>query len=509
MTATTLLVAVVILPLLGTMVTFFARNAFVGRAAPSLALAFQTVLLVAALGLLRKVDLYGTVVLASGDWAAPVGITLVADRLGAIMVAISAFIAWAVSLYEVGEARAGRMQPLRTCLMQAMLLGVHGAFLTGDLFNLYVWFEVMLMASFALMALNRTRAGLGGALPYLLLNLLGSALFLIGAGLVYGKVGTLNMADLAARLAAEPAAFLVDSSGMLLFVAFALKAAVFPFFFWLPDSYPQPPIPVIALFAGLLTKVGIYTLLRSYTLFFATGFEPLQEILLVLAALTMITGVLGAAQHFEIKRILSFHIISQIGYMLLGLGLMTSLGIASVVFYIVHHIVVKANLFLLGGIIEQRTGSTDLKKVGGLYAAVPWLALLFVVPAFSLGGIPPLSGFWAKLGLVQAMIEEAQWGMLAVALGVGLLTLFSMTKIWAEAFWKKSPTEAETLRPGSRWAYAATAVLSCTTLYFGFAGGAFFDLAERTAADLLTPAQYVQAVLGELAPPLELALNDR
>jgi len=494
---------VLLLPLAAMIGAFFARGrgGAGGMGGAVVALAANTLLLAGALALVAVVDRSGMVVLAGGNWAAPTGIVLVADRLGAMMVAVSAFIGWAVSLYEIGEFRAGRGHPLRPALMQAMLLGVHGAFLTGDLFNLYVWFEVMLMASFALLVLGRSRASLRGALPYLLLNLLGSALFLIGAGLVYGKVGTLNMADLAARLAASPEAFLVDSSGILLLVAFSLKAGVFPFFFWLPDSYPNPPVPVVALFAGLLTKVGIYTLLRAYTLFFATAFEPMQTLLMVLAALTMITGVFGAAAHFEIKRILSFHIISQIGYMLFGVALMTPLGLAACVFYVIHHIVVKSNLFLIGGIIEQRTGSSDLKKVGGLYRAAPWLGLLFLVPAMSLGGIPPLSGFWAKLGLIQAGIDARTWAMVVVSLLVGVLTLFSMTKIWAEAFWKAAPEGVSTDGRASAWAYAPVVLLGITTLVFGFAGSGLFGLAERAAADLLEPARYINAVLASEVLP--------
>lgn len=495
MSATDLIVIAIVLPLFGMVASFITCHR--GTLPYGLAAVINTLLLGTALALVFVVDLEGTAILRSGSWDAKVGILLVADRLSTLMLAVSALIAWAVSIYEIGEAKAGRGHPLRPALMQAMLLGINGAFLTGDLFNLYVWFEVMLMASFALLVLGRTQATLRGALPYLLLNLLGSALFLIGAGLVYGKVGTLNMAELAVRLAESPEVFYVDSSGVLLLVAFALKAGVFPFFFWLPDSYPHPPIPVIALFAGLLTKVGLYTLIRSYTLFFATAFAPLQDILLILAALTMILGVLGAAAHFEIKRILSFHIISQIGYMLFGLALMTVAGLAACVFYIVHHIIVKSNLFLIGGIIEQKTGSTDLSKTGGLYRVAPFLGIVFLIPALSLGGIPPLSGFWAKLSLIQAGIGEEAWLMIAVSLIVGIFTLFSMTKIWGEAFWKARPDTSPPLAKASQWSYAPVVLLSIATLVMGFFGNSFFELAERTAEDLISNSGYILAVLGE------------
>jgi multicomponent Na+:H+ antiporter subunit D len=293
---------------------------------------------------------------------------------------------------------------------------------------------------------------------------------------------------------------------MLFLVAFGIKAAIFPLFFWLPASYHTPPVAVSALFAGLLTKVGVYALIRVFTLIFIQDIGYTHSILLVLAAFTMVTGVLGAVAQNEFRRILSFHIISQIGYMVMGLALFTPLALAGSVFYIAHHIIVKTNLFLISGLVERLHHSKLLKDMGGLYRARPLLAVLFLVPALSLAGIPPLSGFFAKLGLVQAGLESRQYGVVFVALGVSLLTLFSMMKIWNEAFWKPGPAGPDEPGPSgiatgkaslAAW-LAPIALLAGITLAIGFGAGGFFTLALQAGEQLLDPLSYAQAVLGGL-----------
>jgi len=380
-------------------------------------------------------------------------------------------------------------------------MGVNGSFLTGDIFNLYVWFEVMLLSSFVLITLGGSKDQLEGGVKYLIINLVSSILFLSGVGLLYGKLGTLNMADIAVRLADSEDAFLINSSAMLLLVAFSIKAALFPFFFWLPASYHTPRVAISALFAGLLTKVGVYALIRTYTLFFESQFDVVQDIILFLALSTMVTGVLGAAAQYEIRKILSFHIVSQIGYMVFGLAMGTPLALAGAVFYTLHHIIVKTNLFLIGGIIERTTGSSQLKKIGGLYRFAPGLGLLFFIPAFSLGGIPPLSGFWAKFSLVKAGLSAEFYWSVGIALLVGVLTLYSMTKIWAEAFWKKHPGGDNEVRPMNwikNWQlFLPCVILAVITLWIGLFGENLFNLSQIASDQLLDPQGYVQAVLGD------------
>lgn len=455
-----------------------------------------------ALWLLAVVDRFDILALSVGNWPAPFGIALVADRFAAIMVAVSAFMGLGVGIYALADVSALATRRAFFPLFQFLLLGVSGAFLTGDIFNLYVWFEVMLIASFVLVVLEGGRDPIEGGLKYVLLNLLASALFLAGAGILYGKLGTLNMADIAARLAGQPDADLLQSTGVLIFAAFGVKAGLFPLFFWLPAAYHTPAVSVSAIFAGLLTKVGVYALFRAYTLFFAAHFTEMQDILLWVAGATMVVGVLGATAHFHIRKILSFHIVSQIGYMILGLALMTPLALAAAIFYLVHHIVVKTNLFLAGGLVGRHLGTEALAHAGGIWKSLPWLALLFAVPAASLAGIPPLSGFWAKLGIVKAGLESEAWLMVALSLGVGLFTLFSMTKIWAEAFWKARPAEsppqptATAMPPLHSFPFVfPIAVFALVTLALGLAGAPLFALAERAAHDLLNPSLYLDAVL--------------
>ncbi|MEX0322747.1 MAG: Na+/H+ antiporter subunit D [Puniceicoccaceae bacterium] len=455
-------------------------------------------LLLASILLLGDVVRSDFVILQGGSWPAPFGITLVADIFSALMVAITGIVAVSISIYSLQDVDNALLKKHYFALLHFLLMGVNGAFLTGDLFNLYVWFEVMLIASFVLITLDGKCDQLEGGVKYLIINLLSSILFLSGVGLLYGKLGTLNMADIASRLAASQDALLINSSAMLLLAAFSIKAALFPFFFWLPASYHTPRVVISALFAGLLTKVGVYALIRSYTLIFSSHFSEVQGILLVLAAGTMISGVLGAAAQFNIRRILSFHIVSQIGYMVMGLAIGGTLAIAGAIFYIIHHIVVKTNLFLIGGLIAQRAGSGDLKKIGGLYKATPYLALLFLIPALSLGGIPPLSGFWAKFSVIKAGLDGEHYLLVTAALLVGILTLYSMTKIWNEAFWKEPVDGANAPSPERKLSLAAVipcVFLAAITLILGFWSAPLLELSFAASEQLLNPERYIESVL--------------
>jgi multicomponent Na+:H+ antiporter subunit D len=482
-----------------------------------LAVAAMTVLLGAALVLLGSIwSGPGIQATQIGAWPGPYGITLVADLFSAVMVVLAGLMGLAVGVYSLASMDAPREAFGFYPLLHILLMGVCGAFLTGDLFNLYVWFEVMLMASFVLLALGGEPAQLSGAIKYVTLNLLSSAVFLAAVGILYGVAGTLNMADLSRKLN-DPAIphGLVTTLAMLFLVAFGIKAAVFPLFFWLPASYHTPPVAVSAMFAGLLTKVGVYALIRVFTLLFVRDPAYTHALLVVISGLTMVTGVLGAAAQNEFRRILSFHIISQIGYMTLGLGLfgvvgspaLKSLALAGSVFYIMHHIIVKTNLFLVSGVAHRLCGSFDLKLLGGLYRTCPGVAVLFLIPALSLAGVPPLSGFFAKLILVRAGLESGQYAIVVTALVVGLLTLFSMTKIWSEVFWKPLPRTAAPepavkaeLAEDSR---AITSlllpigILAALTVAIGLAAEPLFDLAAQAAEQLMDREGYARAVLGD------------
>ncbi len=455
-------------------------------------------LLAAALALLEFVRREGIQVAYIGNWPAPYGITLAADLFSAIMLVLAGLMGLAVAVYSLASMDPARERFGYYPLLHILLMGVCGAFLTGDIFNLYVWFEVMLVSSFVLVALGGERAQLEGAIKYVTLNLMSSALFLAAVGSLYGVAGTLNMADLAVQLHQVAQPGLVTTLSILFLVAFGIKSAIFPLFFWLPASYHTPPVAVSAIFAGLLTKVGVYALIRVFTLLFVQDVAFTHTLILILAGLTMVTGVLGAVAQNSFRRILSFHIVSQIGYMIMGLGLFTPLALAGSVFYIAHHIIVKTNLFLISGVTQRLGGSDYLKKLGGFYAAYPGLGVLFLIPALSLAGIPPLSGFWAKLTLIVAGLDTGQYAIVAVALGVSLLTLFSMTKIWGEVFWKPAPARAAL--PASQVGLAGMilpiAVLALLTLSIGLLAEPLLALSTAAAEQLLNPAAYIQTVLG-------------
>lgn len=466
-------------------------------------------LLGAAVALLVTVWRDGIQATQMGSWPAPFGITFVADLFSATMVVLTGLMGLAVVIYSLTGVGIDVRRELYGYypLLQILLMGVCGAFLTGDIFNLYVWFEVMLISSFVLLALGGERAQVEGAIKYVTINLLSSAVFLVAAGFLYGLTGTLNMADLAVKLRDTGQPGLVTTLAMLFLVTFGIKAAIFPLFFWLPESYHTPPVAVSAIFAGLLTKVGVYALIRVFTLLFTHDVAYTHTLILVLAVLTMVVGVLGAASQSEFRRILSFHIVSQIGYMVVGLGLFTPLALAGSVFYIVHHIIVKTNLFLVSGIVHRLRGTYELKHLGGLYQAYPGLAILFLIPALSLAGIPPLSGFWAKFTIARAGLEIEQYMVVAAALVVGVLTLFSMTKIWNEAFWKPVPVSTEAVAAAETVGAAPTRrrmgvllspiiALALITVFIGLSAEPLMLLATRAAAELLQPAGYIQAVLG-------------
>ncbi len=458
-------------------------------------------LLASAIAIMAAVAENGPVAAQAGGWPAPFGITMVADWLSAVMVLITGIMAVATLVYGLADVTAAEERQGHHPLTHGMLAGICGAFLTGDIFNMYVWFEVMLMSSFVLLALGGEKKQMMGALQYVALNLISSIVFLSALGLLYGLVGSLNMADVAVRLPQAQNDGLVAAICSLLALAFGIKAAVFPVYVWLPSSYHTPPTIVSALFAGLLTKVGVYALIRSQVLFFDVSTPWMRLILLAVGILTMVFGVMGAVAQGGFRRVLSFHIVSQIGYMILGLAWMTPMALAATVFYVLHHILVKTNLFFIAGIARRHCHTEELSRMGGLYARYPGLALLFLIPAMSLAGLPPLSGFWAKLFILKAGVDLESWWPVVAALVVGFFTLFSMLKLWNEAFWKSPPEELPD-KPDpaigrQRWRVIPVVMLAGGTVAFGVFAGPVLDFSLEAAKELLNPQIYVDAVLGD------------
>jgi len=459
--------------------------------------------LLAGIGLLVSVYQNGIQVLQVGKWAAPFGITLVADLFSAIMVLISGVLAFTITCYSFQDISAERKKYGFYPVLLIMMFGVCGSFLTGDVFNLYVWFEVMLVASFVLIVLGNTKPQLEGAVKYVILSFISSGFVLTGIGILYNITGALNMAELSIAISECPDKKLLSIPAVFFFMGFGIKAALFPLFSWLPASYPTPPISIGGLMAGLLTKVGVYALIRFFTLIFTHDVALTHSVLLIASGLTMFFGVLGAAAQNDFRKILSFHIVSQIGYMVMGLALFTPLALAGAIYFLIHNILAKTNLFLISGIVKETNGYFNLSKLGGVYKNFPLVSVLFVVSAFSLAGIPPLSGFWGKFILAKAGFESEQYFIVAVSLLVGFLTLFSMSKIWLKAFWSPMP-EAEKKRikynsislfKSKYFMVLSSIFLALLTMFISFYPDYLISLSEKAAVQLLNPEIYINAVL--------------
>lgn len=522
----------VLIPLLGA-----ALNLIAGRKPRT-----QRVITVTALSgvvavcamLVYLVDRDGTQALQVGGWGqsepgmGPLGITLVADRLSALMLLVSSIVLLAVMFYAIGQGiRDGDdRQPVSIFLPTYLALsaGVCSAFLAGDLFNLYVGFEVLLSASFVLLTIGGTKDRVRAGIAYVMVSMVSSMIFLFGLALVYAATGTLNMAELALRLndvseGTRSALFAV------LLVAFGIKAAVFPLSTWLPDSYPTAPAPVTAVFAGLLTKVGVYAIIRAHTLLFPSG--GLDPLLLVAALLTMLVGILGAIAQSDIKRLLSFTLVSHIGYMVFGVALSSQLGMSGAIYYVAHHILVQTTLFLVVGLIERQAGASTLKRLGGLATASPLLAFVFIVPALNLGGIPPFSGFIGKVALLEAGTEDGSvlaWLLVGGGVVTSLLTLYVVARVWTKAFWRARADAPEGERSTASPAalldddediafeerddvgrmpagmVVPTMALIAVGLALTVAAGPIFAYSERAADEVINRDQYISAVVGGERP---------
>ena len=456
----------------------------------------SVLLLASALLVFLHVQSAGVQVLQISGWPAPFGITLVADLLAAMLVVAVGVVGVAVT----GVAFAG-VDPRRESfghhpLIQILLMGVAGAFLTGDLFNLYVWFEVMLVASFVLMALHRTRAQVEAAFKYVTINLIASSMFLTALGLLYGATGTLNMAELARVWPTISTSGIDTVLAALFLIAFSIKAGLFPLFFWLPASYHTPPAAVGAAFAGLLTKVGVYALIRVFTLLFHTAPPALFALLLAMSAATMAIGLVAALNERDFRRVLSFNLVGHIGYTTASLSLLTPAALAGAIFYVLHHIVVITNLYLVSGVLLRLRRTTEIAGLGGLYRDQPLFSALAMIPIFSLAGVPPLSGFLGKLAILEGTFEARAYWTGGLVLVVGLLTLLSMVRTWADSFWRPAADVQDMAAPGTSYLLAITA-LSVLTLAMSVAAEPLFELTSRSAQQLLQRDEYVRAVLGD------------
>jgi multicomponent Na+:H+ antiporter subunit D len=489
----TVLVVAVLAPLVGAVSCLFHRSLLWQRTVAFAALSAATV---AAATLLVEVAANGTVAVAIGGLPGSFAVNYVADRLAVVMVVVALAIVTVVLGFAVGQSAVDERSDAYHPVYLVLAAGIAHTFFAGDLFNLFVGFELMLIASYVLLTLDGDDDQIRAGTTYVVLNVIESMVLLTAVGLIFAATGTVNMAELPERLAALPDGVRTGLN-LLLLVAFGIKAAVFPLYFWLPDAYPTAPSSVTAVFAGLLTKVGAYGILRTETLLFP-GAQ--SNLLLVVAVLTMVVGVIGAVSHAHMKRILSFHIVSQIGYVVMGIGIGGEAAIAATIFFLLHQIPAKTALFLVEGLVERETGASAFDQVGGLARRSWAFALLFMVPAFSLAGLPPFSGFLAKFLLVREGLDAGQTAVAVVALSVSLFTLVSMAKIWMGLFWGEVMPPPVHDRPGLLRHYRlmtlATVVVVGAGIAISVAAGPIYDFALDAARDIVDPSTYVKAVTG-------------
>lgn len=443
--------------------------------------------------LLAHVAANGPVTMVMGRWLPPFGIAFTADLTGVLFALAGAVVALAGGVHALADIDAsGRRYGFYPFLL-LLMAGVSGAFLTGDIFNLYVWFEVLLIASFGLITLGSEPRQIDGAIKYAFLNLIATTLFLVTTGYLYGLFGTLNMADIAAKAAAGRAELPLMTLATLYFLAFGMKAAAFPVNFWLPASYHTPRVVVSALFAGLLTKVGIYALLRTLVMLFPVEREELSFLIVLVGVATMLFGALGALGQSDIRRLIGYVVISGIGVMLAGLSLGSPGGIGGAIFYALHSMVVMTALYMAAGLAGRLAGPLDLNALGGLYGRSALFSALSLVLFFSVAGLPPFSGFWPKVMVAKAAIDIGAWWLAAAVLATGFLTTIALGRVFALAYWRPAPAAlpAQTIPAG---ALLPLVLLTALTVGFGLFPERLMALVQQAAQGLADPSAYIGSV---------------
>ncbi|MCM3570554.1 Na+/H+ antiporter subunit D [Neobacillus mesonae] len=488
-----LVILPVIIPIIaGLLMVIFRKNIGFHRWAGILAL-FS--LLLVSLLLIFQIDSSGIQTLQAGGWKAPYGISFAADMFAALLLLCTSVVALLCFLYAFRTIGREREEHYFYPLFLFLIAGVNGSFLTGDLFHLFVCFEVMLIASYVLISLGGTRVQLRESLKYILVNVVSSSLFLVAVAYLYALTGTLNLAHLSVVVAEIGQDGLMTTVALLFLLVFSIKAALF-LFFWLPESYSAPPAVVAAVFAALLTKVGIYTIFRMFTLIFYHEPQITHQLIGVLGAVTMVLGACGAAAFSDMKKILTYNVIVGAGFVIAGLASFTVDGMTGSVFYLVHDILVKALIFLLGGAIIRLTGTSKLNEMSGLIRNHPYLGWLFFTAALALAGIPPLSGFLGKIFITKGAFQSEYYWLGAVGLASSLMVLYSLMKVFMNVFWGET-TMSKGMEKGSiKGLMFPISGLTVLSVLLGIGAEVILPYIRLAAETLLAPSLYIEAVLG-------------
>lgn len=488
----------IILPILVPLMTailliFFAKNILIQR---FISIISTLITVVLSFMLVQNVKRDGVQILNLSNWDAPFGITLVSDMLSALLVLTTSIIVFVCLLYSFRSIGEEREHYYYYSIVQFLMVGIIGAFTTGDIFNLFVFFEVMLMSSYVLLVLGGTKIQLRESIKYILVNVISSALFVITVAYLYSVVGSLNMAHISVRIAEVNQPGIITVIAVLFLIVFGLKGAIFPLFFWLPGSYYAAPAPVMVLFGALLTKVGVYSIIRTYTLFFYHDIGYSHRLLAILAIVTIIIGLIGAIAYWDIKKIIIYNIIVAVGVILFGVSTMNEVAITGSVFYLIHDMLIKAALFLMVGIMISITGTSNLMMFHGLIKDYPVLGWTFFIATLALAGVPPLSGFVGKLLILQGGFAEGSYVGTGIVLFSSLLVLFSVMKIFINGFWGE-PQTFKANEKSVRYLLVSPVLLVILACIYGVGSEIIYPYISEASETLSNPTIYIEAVLKE------------
>ncbi|MEH7389892.1 Na+/H+ antiporter subunit D [Bacillus sp. JJ1503] len=487
-----LVILPIIIPLIaGLVLILFRRNIFFQRLLSILAI---MAIGVVSVSLMSQIKVNGIQTLQAGGWSPPYGISIVADMFSAILLMSASIVALFCLIFSFHSIGAEREKHYFYPFYLFLITGVNGSFLTGDIFNLFVCFEVMLISSYVLISLGGTKLQLRESIKYILINVLSSSLFLVAIAYLYAMLGTLNFAHLSLRVAEAGQDGLLTTVSLLFLIVFGMKAALF-LFFWLPGAYSAPPTAIAAIFAALLTKVGIYALFRTFTLVFYHKPEVTHFIIGILGALTMLLGAIGAIAYWDIKRILTYNVIVGVGFIIAGLASLTPNGIMGSLYYLIHDILIKALIFLLGGAIIVITGTSKLKEISGLIRNHPYLGWMFFIAALSLAGIPPLSGFLGKVFITRGTFESGYYWLGGIGLLTSLMVLYSIMKIFMNVFWGETALSKEMEKGTTKGLMFPLGCLTALTIALGLGAEGIHEYVQIAADGLMNPRLYIEAVM--------------
>lgn len=487
-----IIVMPMIIPLLTGVILVFLRTRIKAQRVLSLLALLATAGV--SLYLLNVIQTEGILSLDFGGWLPPYGILFVADSFAMLLVLTTSIVSTLILLYSFSSIGAARENMFFYSFVLFLIAGVNGSFLTGDLFNLFVCFEVMLLASYVLITLGGRKIQLVESIKYVAINVLSSWFFLLGIAYLYGSVGTLNLAHLSERVAEVGQGPLLTVISLIFLIVFSLKSGLL-LYFWLPGSYSSPPTAIAALFGALLTKVGIYALFRMFTLVFYHEPSITHSLIGIMAAITMIGGSIGAIAYKDIRQIVSYNVVITVGFILVGLAVFTEVAFQGAIYYLVHDMIIKSLLFLLAGTMIYLTGTSRIEEMSGLIRNYPLLGWLFFLSILSLAGIPPLSGFIGKLYIGQGAVDTGSFVLLGLAFLSGMFVLYSLLKIFMNTFWGETIISEDEETPLKKRLLFPCVLLGIATIALGVGAESIAVYVSDAAYTLMHPEVYVDAVL--------------